>query len=434
MIVIINKVIRLDMSSLLSKEEIDFLKKIEQEKIKHREAQAKYRLKHLEQTKEYNKKYYEEKRDKINALIKKVPPPPPTPINVKEITKPPKIDRRTRQGKKQAVSVDIIPSYKKRKTALEPSTVEQYISNANTIQKLFTGKGLSQKAKGELRKLSNDNEDLNEKLLLDEMDYINDNIDKTIDKLRDHYKNDNTFRSYIIVLTVITSHLKTINPNIYQTLSKTGIFMNETVQKKRKKNILDEKDKGKIIDLDRTTILSNIQNKLDKIDEKLIYSIYTLLPARRLEWRFMKLTTEKNLSKLEDPVNNYLMVLPKNNYKLVFNNYKTYKTYGQQVFDVEDDELREIISQYITEKGLTSGDYLFSLTRNKKEIMSQSNFSKKISEVFLKIYKISLTIRFLRMSWVSNLMETNPTEEEKETLAYFMGHSREEQGKYNKIS
>ena len=53
--------------------------------------------------------------------------------------------------------------------------------------------------------------------------------------------------------------------------------------------------------------------------------------------------------------------------------------------------------------------------------------------VFLKIYNIPTTVRFLRMSWVSNLMKSNPTEKEKEALAFFMGHSREEQGKYNKI-
>ena len=209
--------------------------------------------------------------------------------------------------------------------------------------------------------------------------------------------------------------------------------MNEAIQEKRKKNELDEKDEGKLIDLDRTTVLSNLQNKLDKIDDKLIYSIYTLLPARRLEWRLMKLTTEKNVKKLEDPVNNYLILLPNNIYKLVFNNYKTYKTFGQQVFDIDDAELSKIISDYITKKGLTAGDYLFPLTRNKKEVISQSNFSKKIINIFLKIYEIPITVRFLRMSWVSNLMKTNPTEKEKETLAFFMGHSREEQGKYNKI-
>lgn len=416
----------------LTKEEIEFLNKIEREKAKHRESQAKYRAKHKEEEKEYNKEYYKKKKDKIDSILKKVPPPPPTPINVKEIINPPKIDKRTRRGKKQTTSVDITPSYQKRKEPLEESTIDQYISSANVLQKLFKNKVLSQKAKGEIKKLLNDNDDIDEKFLLDEMDYINNNIEKTIDKIRDHYTNDNTFRSYLIVLTVITSHLKTLNPQIYQTLTKIAVFMNDTIQGKRKQNKLEEKDEGKVIDLDRTTVLKNIE-ELNKIDDKLIYSIYTLLPARRLEWRLMKLTTEKNDKKLEDPVNQYLVILPKNNYKIVFNDYKTYKTYGQQVFDIDDIELKQIIHQYISEKGLSSGDYLFPLARDKREVVSQSYFSNKIKDVFFKIYNIPITVRFLRISHVSNLMETNPTEEEKETLAYFMGHSIDEQRKYNKI-
>ena len=43
------------------------------------------------------------------------------------------------------------------------------------------------------------------------MNYINDNISDTINTLRSHYKKDNTFKAYINVLTVISSHLRTIN-------------------------------------------------------------------------------------------------------------------------------------------------------------------------------------------------------------------------------
>ena len=56
------------------------------------------------------------------------------------------------------------------------------------------------------------------------MKYINDNINDTINTLRTHYKNDNTFKTYINILTVISSHLRTINKNIHQTLTKTAII------------------------------------------------------------------------------------------------------------------------------------------------------------------------------------------------------------------
>ena len=119
--------------------------------------------------------------------------------------------------------------------------------------------------------------------------------------------------------------------------------------------------------------------------------------------------------------------------QIVFNNYKTSKTYGQQDFTIDDKELNEIINEYIISKGLKNGDYLFHLERNKKEVILQSNFSKLVSDVFFKIYNTPISIRFLRISWISDLMKTNPREFEKERLADYMAHSKEEQSKYNKI-
>jgi hypothetical protein len=196
------------------------------------------------------------------------------------------------------------------------------------------------------------------------MSYIS-NIEPIINKLREHYKKDYTLKSYLNVLVVITSHLKTLNPSVYQTLTKLNIFLNQKVQDKRKENKIEEGDEDKIIVLDKTTILTNI-SKFKDIEDKLIYAIYTLFPARRLEWRFVKITTETNADKLKDDVNNYLIVstAPK---RIIFNYYKTYKTYGQQDFNIDDKYLDDIINEYITSNRLRAGDYLFHLQRDKEK-------------------------------------------------------------------
>jgi hypothetical protein len=41
--------------------------------------------------------------------------------------------------------------------------------------------------------------------------------------------------------------------------------------------------------------------------------------------------------------------------------------------------------------------------------MAESNFSKKVVEVFYKVYKEPISVRFIHMSWISALMKTNPT-------------------------
>ena len=102
--------------------------------------------------------------------------------------------------------MDIRPRYETRGEPLEYSTIDDYIAKANIINKLFNNRNLPADVKAELRKLLNDNKNINENLILNEMNYINDNISDTINTLRTHYKNDNTFKAYTNILTVILSH------------------------------------------------------------------------------------------------------------------------------------------------------------------------------------------------------------------------------------
>ena len=87
---------------------------------------------------------------------------------------------------------------------------------------------------------------------------------------------------------------------------------------------MDEADYDKIVDLDKTTILSNIA-KLKK------YTHY-IQPSKRLNYRFVKITNETDIIKLNDPSTNYLMI-SSHPYKFVFKNYKTYKKDLNNIID-----------------------------------------------------------------------------------------------------
>jgi len=417
------------MSSILTAEEILFLEKINKQKQKHLEAQAKYRASKKEEIKVYNKKYHEQKQAQLKEINKKLlKEPTPTPINIQELTQPPNVDKRTRRGRKKATTTDIKPSYETRAEPLEYSTMKGYVDKANTINKIFKNKPLPQEVKAELRKLLNDNTNINEPLILAEMSYINNDIEPTIQTLRTLYTNDNSFKSYINVLAVITSHFKTLNKTVYQTLTKTNIFINKQVQEKRELNEVAPGDEGKIIDLDKSLILSNI-DKLNNIGDKLIFALYTLMPSRREEWRSVKITTEANTNKLNDI--NYL-ILSTNPKQVVFNDYKTSRKYGKQVFNIPED-LNQVINYYISMKGLKPNDYLFGLDRDRKEYISQPNFSKKISDVFNKVYKIPISLRFLRQSWSVWINTQKISIKAKKEYINMMAHSQAESDKYFKL-
>ena len=252
------------------------------------------------------KNYNEKKQNKYSVIKKKLldEAPPKTVLipSVKEIAKN---DKRTKKGKKQAA--EIIPSYQTRKVELSDTTIKSYMSKANIIHRIFTKNSLSPQLEGVLLKLFN-NEDFDEKKLVDNMDYLND-ITPTIEELRANYYNDNSFKSYLNVLVVITSHLPSLKDN-YQVLTKLNINVNNAVQDQRDENKLEEFEKDKIIDLDKNLILKNL-NALSNDKDKLIYAIYTLQPARRLEWRHTVLTTETDETKLESDDLNYLSLSSK---------------------------------------------------------------------------------------------------------------------------
>jgi hypothetical protein len=116
--------------------------------------------------------------------------PIPTVINVEEISRPVKVDKHTKKGKKQALHMDIIPSYQTRQHALDEGSVEDYINKANRnyrINVIFVFRKLPQPFQAELKQIFNDNPNLNINLILSEMDYLND-IKSTIDKLREYRK------------------------------------------------------------------------------------------------------------------------------------------------------------------------------------------------------------------------------------------------------
>lgn len=420
------------MSGILTSDEIVFLEKMENEKKLHANAQKNYRLKKSQndpqyKTKinEYMKNYNAKKQNKYAVIKKKLlsEAPPKTVLipSANEI-----INKGTKRGRKQAV--EITPSYQTRKRDLKPRTIQGYISKANIIHRLFKGHNLSPELENVLLNLIN-NVDVDEKFIIDNMDYLKD-ITSTIETLRTEYYNDNSFKTYINALVVITSHLPSLKDN-YQILTKLNININNAVQDKRDENKLEEYEKDKIIDLDRNLILKHL-NSLTNIKDKLVFALYTLQPARRLDWREVVLTTETDEKKLEDDDLNFLSISSKGK-KVIFNNYKTDIKYGQQVFKLTDPELNKIIDIYIKTKKLKEGNYLLSLETNKRRPIAQSNFSKKIEQVFYKVYKEPITVRFLRMSWISALMKTNPTNKEMKELAKEMAHSKDEQSRYNKI-
>jgi hypothetical protein len=335
---------------------------------------------------------------------------------------------QTRRGRQKIrTPIEIKASYETRQEPLKLSTLETYLRQIKIIHRKFKGKDLSQEVKGELKKLLNDNQKIDEMKIISEMEYLND-AELIISTIKEHYKNANSFKTYLNIIVVVLSHLKSLN-KVYQTLTKVNKDVNKQVQDERDENALTEEERTKIINLERGIIISNLE-KLGSLKEKLIFGLYTLQPPRRLEYRHMRITNEPDASKLTDE--NYLIISTKPK-KFIFNDYKTSGAYNQKIIEVKDELLDNIIDKYIGLEKRKDGEYLISTDKDSRQVIEQSNFSNLLSKVFNKAYGVRTNLDYIRKSHIIEFFKSPKSNKQKKEFAEMMAHSIDEQSKYYKI-
>ena len=84
------------------------------------------------------------------------------------------------------------------------------------------------------------------------------------------------------------------------------------------------------------------------------------------------------------------------------------------------------IFRIINEKKINLNEYLFNYNAN--------TFGKKITSIFKKLYNENITVRWLRISYTSNIRKQNLTNNELKIISDKMAHSLETNSRYNKIN
>jgi len=175
------------------------------------------------------------------------------------------------------------------------------------------------------------------------------NILKKLEK----YK-ENTKRTYIIS---IVSLLKCIKDNKFKSVLNYyyDLMMNMNKNLKNQTAKTDNEKENWMSQKEINEIYENLKNDVSKIKGNkiliddynvllnyLLLSLYLLNPPRRnKDYQNMKIIKVYNNDLSKD--NNYLDLT---NNKFIFNNYKTNKTYKQQIININDD-LKNIINLYI---------------------------------------------------------------------------------------
>ena len=369
---------------------------------KKAENPEEYRKKRSEEMKIYRAKRKErEAHLNLTNPQNTVAAEPKKTVELEPLENGPKRDKRGRPP--NAEKNRIIPLFKRTNKPLEKSTKEDYLSKLNIINKLMLKQPLSDIGKKEIIKAL-ENKQFYASVLEINMKYLR-NIDDVVQKLRDKYQNDNTFRGYINPLVVILGKLPHFSKE-YQQLAKLNIKLSNEYSAERDKHIVKEKDKNKLISFSPQEIKDGIE-KLTNLSDKAIYvlSVYFL---RRLEIRTLILSLE------EDDEDNVLVVDKHYNpIKVIFNKYKTHKVYKQQSIDVPQ-EIKGILKDYLVKNKIKAGEYVLGQVSDRNKFVAQGNFSNKIKDVFNKIYNADITNRWIRQSYATHKNDDNFLEKMKE--------------------
>lgn len=300
-------------------------------------------------------------------------------------------------------------------------TATQYIQKMNNIHNKLLDTDLSYECKHSLYMILTNCRPTPEdyKIIKKELTYLNIFF---INLMKMMYKNNNSLKSNLIPYMTLTSY---IDKKSYK---KINYLINLETQKINK-NYIDEKnnnaikagDESKYItDFTPETLISNMDKLNDT--EKVIYGIYTLQKARRLEYGNMTIAHEGYDKEVK---NNYLVIDEDNDaIYFYFNDYKTQKTYGSQSIPIND-ALKPYIKNYITQNGLKAGDKFLKY--------NQGHMSSVIKNVFKKVYDADITLNYIRRSHATHINSLNISNNERLKMVLEMGHSPSESLLYRKI-
>lgn len=267
------------------------------------------------------------------------------------------------------------------------------------------------------------------------------NITNTINKIKEIYRNTNTLQTKLRPIVNLLARVDSYEKS-YQILTNFSISLKNKYIEDRENN--EDSD----VEIEKLQHIMDIYNP-DKLDEtndlisnsslnirdKLLASLYLLMPPRRLEYRFLKLIKDGyDIEKLSNNFN--YIVIDENDIptEIIFKNYKTSRVGGKikkEIYGTQKYELNKYIVKYlidyINDTNLKINEMLFNIPL--------STFSKLIGDIMNNLFNYqninSRTIR--KIGAIYNQQNTAKSLKDKKQTATDMSHSMNENALYNKI-
>lgn len=289
---------------------------------------------------------------------------------------------------------------------VEPLTLKRYVDDINRLSKIITNKPMEQ-----------------DMLFLMDVPTVQNCIETL-------YKNYNTITSYY---KSIVSVLRRVNYDA-DTIEKYSVLMmaaKKQAEDLRGENHLTKREKLNYVEWPEILNMSIIDKSPE---DQLLYTLVTALPVRRLDYKY--LTLADNTMKLSKRLN-YIIVNNGIPSKLIYNNFKTSKSHGGLVIDLNQNDtqffnytaVRDAILNWFNKSPCELGKLIFPTTTN----TVYSDFSRRFHMLFNNFEPRLVSSNILRYSYLSYIHQQDICLNTLKILAKFMSSSVVEGLAYRKF-
>jgi hypothetical protein len=256
--------------------------------------------------------------------------------------------------------------------------------------------------------------------------WLKESPDKVIRFIQDTYKSKFTQSKYINSIAGILKRLHGYE-NVYLIYSTANSMTAQEVENIVIENKLSLREEKNYVEW---SMILDVKSKLVSSMDKLIFSLYTDLPPRRLEFRTLKLTDMKDTKE----GGNYLVIDEKGIPTTIeLNAYKTAHLYNQHVINLtKHKSLQTAFADYLRYYDKKVGDYIFSHKTIPNKEIGSATFIKMIMNVFKHTGK-DVSVNILRHSYITYKRSTPMSIKQKRDMAMAMGNSVSVQDQYVRI-
>ena len=295
---------------------------------------------------------------------------------------------------------------KKSRPNIKDNTIKQYSMNLKKLKSLFE---------------------------TDNFDFLS-NVDKVMDKIQNHHftSQRNFLNAIIILLMALNSGGK--YDKLLEEYGKLRDDFND------KYNKLNESGKVQPSQAENFATIEEVYEGINKMGEELkpikkkkelskkdmqllqayiLFNMYARYPVR-LDYAGMfpiKKRAYTQMTDEESKSKNWLLV-EKNKMSFILNNYKSNKTYGQKIIEIEDNDLKKLLRYYLRINGM---GVLFKTSTGKP--ITRIELSKILLKYSKKYIGKQISVTLLRKAYMSSKYSEMKDELLKDN--HILGHSKE---------